>query len=195
MSSASRSDVSADPRAEQTPALPRRVLAIDYGRRRIGLAVSDELRLTAQPLATLERENRAADLRRLREIARRNGVRLILVGHPLRLDGSAGEMASEVERFAARIGKALGIPVELVDERLTSWEAQQTVAATRARSRHGNAGAHKLPGAAKTMAHRPRRSHAAGQRGAIDSVAAAVLLREYLERQCATGVAHPQEKG
>lgn len=194
MSSVSRSDVSADPRAVQTPDLPGRVLALDYGRRRIGLAISDELRLTAQPLATLERQNRAADLRRLREIARGNGARLILVGHPLHLDGSVGEMASEAERFAARIGKALGIPVELVDERLTSWEAQKTLAETRAASRPGGAGARKLRHPGKAAAHGPRHFAAAGRRGAIDSVAAAVLLRDYLERQRAADAAHPREK-
>lgn len=193
MSSVSRSDASADPRAIQTPDLPGRVLAIDYGRRRIGLAVSDELRLTAQPLATLERQNRAADLRRLREIARRNSAQLIVVGHPLHLDGGAGEMASEAERFAARIGKALGIPVELVDERLTSWEAHQTLAETRAAS-PGGVGARKLRRPGKAAARRPHHFDATGRRGAIDSVAAAVLLRDYLERRGTAGAAHPQEK-
>ncbi len=174
--------------------MPGRVLAIDYGRRRIGLAVSDELCLTAQPLAMFERQNRAADLRRLREIARRNSAQLIVVGHPLHLDGSVGEMAKEAERFAARIGKALGIPVELVDERLTSWEAHQTLAETRAASRPGGAGARKLRRPGKAAARRPRHFDAAGRRSAIDSVAAAVLLRDYLERQRAAGAAHPQEK-
>ena len=62
---------------------PRRILAIDYGRKRIGLALSDELRLTAQPLLVLKRANRRDDLRRLRDICRKQGVARILVGHPL----------------------------------------------------------------------------------------------------------------
>lgn len=130
------------------------MLAIDYGRRRIGLALSDELRLTAQPHATLERTNRRDDMRRLREIAARHGVKQIVIGHPVRLDGSAGEMAEEVERFAERVEKELGLPVELVDERLTSWEAAEARAAAKPRS---------------------RREHS------LDEIAAAVILRDYLE--------------
>ncbi|MGH9759052.1 MAG: Holliday junction resolvase RuvX, partial [Candidatus Acidiferrales bacterium] len=62
---------------------PRRILAVDYGRKRIGLALSDELELTAQPLAILERVNRREDLRRLRDICRKHSVGRILVGHPV----------------------------------------------------------------------------------------------------------------
>jgi putative Holliday junction resolvase len=134
-----------------------RILAIDYGRKRIGLALSDELRLTAQPLATLLRVNRRNDLRRLRDICRRHGVARILVGHPLHITGAAGEMADEAARFAARLNKDLGIEVELVDERLTSWEADQLMAEMKPSSR-------------------AKRTHR-------DDVAAAVLLREYLDRQ------------
>lgn len=142
------------------------VLAIDYGRRRIGLALSDALGLTAQPLAALERTNRRKDLRRLREIVRKYDVQRIVVGHPLRLDGSAGEMAAETARFAVRIEKQLGLSVELVDERLSTWEAEQMLAATRASAR-------KQRGKAKF--------HRRG--GEIDPVAAAVILRDFLERE------------
>jgi putative Holliday junction resolvase len=133
-------------------------LAIDFGRRRIGLAVSDELHLTARPLGTLLRKNRRDALRRLHEIVRDNGVGKILVGHPVHLNGATSEMAVEAERFAARIQKELGLPVELVDERLTSWEAEQTLAET------------KL-----------RRGKAVSRHN-VDAIAAAILLREYLER-------------
>ena len=135
----------------------RRILALDYGRKRIGLAVSDELRLTAQPLKTLARENRAADIRRLREICREQGVARIIVGHPVHISGEAGAMAEEAARFAARLKKELGIEVELLDERLTSWEAEQTVAGRRSRRVRG--------------------------RASLDDVAAAILLCEYLEHQ------------
>jgi putative holliday junction resolvase len=134
---------------------PRRILAVDYGRKRIGLALSDELGLTAQPLATLVRVNRQTDLRRLREACRAHGVAHIIVGHPLHITGEAGEMANEAARFAARLEKETGIGVELVDERLTSWEAAQTIAE------------------ANPSARRKRKS--------LDDVAAAVLLRDYLE--------------
>jgi putative holliday junction resolvase len=131
-----------------------RILAVDYGRKRIGLALSDELQMTARPLATITRTNRENDLRTLREICRENGVTRIVVGQPLHMNGETSPMSDEAARFAARLEKRLGITVELLDERLTSWEAQ------------------------RTLAH----SRAAGQRKAVDDVAAAVLLRDYLER-------------
>ncbi len=134
---------------------PRRILAIDYGRKRMGLALSDALQLTAQPLLVLARTNRRNDLRRLQEICRKHGVARILVGHPVHITGEAGEMADEAAQFAARLQKELGIEVKLVDERLTTWEAEQIVAGRKSADR--------------------RKSH-------VDDVAAAVLLREYLDR-------------
>lgn len=127
---------------------------MDYGRRRIGLALSDELRLTARPFATLVRKNRRDDLRRLREIARKHEVQRIVVGWPLHLDGSASEMAEEAARFARRIGKELGLPVELVDERLTSWAAEE--AAREIKLGHGK------------------------RRESVDALAAALILQDYL---------------
>ena len=144
-----------DSSAASPDSAPSRVLAIDYGRKRIGLALSDELQLTAQPLAIMKRANRREDLRRLRDICRKQGVARILVGHPLHITGEAGEMADEAARFAARLRKELGIEVDLVDERLTSWEAAQMISET------GSA------------AHRKASS--------LDDVAAAIFLREYLE--------------
>jgi len=98
---------------------------VDYGRARIGLALADSTTRMAQPLSTMERVNRNEDMRRLRELAREHGVKQIVVGLPLRLDGSRGEMAEEAERFAQRVRKQIGVPVEMVDERLTSWEAER----------------------------------------------------------------------
>lgn len=132
----------------------RRILAVDYGRKRIGLALSDELGLTAQPLETISRVNRQRDMSRLREVCHVRGVTHIIVGHPLHMTGEVSEMADEAARFAARLQRETGIGVELVDERLTSWEAKQTVAETRARRK----------------------------RKTIDDVAAAILLRDYLEK-------------
>ena len=80
-----------------------RLLAIDYGRKRIGLALSDELGFTAHPLVTLLRTNRRNDLRRLREICRKHGVARILVGHPLHMTGESSPMAEEAALFAARL--------------------------------------------------------------------------------------------
>jgi len=130
-----------------------RILAIDYGRKRIGLALSDELGATAQPLLTIQRTNRRDVIRRLREICAKHGVAQIIVGHPLHITGEAGEMAAEAASFATRLTKELGIETELFDERLTTWEARQTMIETKSR-RKGKP---------------------------IDAIAAAVLLRDYLE--------------
>src|SRR3981081_4220381 len=113
--------------SEITPGEIRRtgILGIDYGRARIGLALADAQTALPRPLDTLKRINRNEDMRRLREIVRTHGIRQIVVGLPLRLDGSRGEMAEEAARFGERVRKQLGIPVEMVDERLTSWEAER----------------------------------------------------------------------
>jgi putative Holliday junction resolvase len=153
---ASRRAIVRDSSAASPESRPSRILAIDYGRKRIGLALSDELQLTAQPLAVMKRANRREDLRRLRDVCRKQGVARILVGHPLHITGEAGEMADEAARFAARLRKELGIEVDLVDERLTSWEAGQIMA--------------------EAGSSRQRKE------SSLDDVAAAIFLREYLER-------------
>ena len=99
-----------------------KILAVDYGRARIGLAIAESLNGIPQPFGTLHRVNRNEDMRRLRELARDNSVRLVLVGLPLRLDGEQGDMADETQRFARRLRKQIGVAVEMVDERLTSWK-------------------------------------------------------------------------
>ena len=84
----------------------------------------------------MERINRNEDMRRLRELVREHGVKQIVVGLPLRLDGTRGDMAEEVERFAQRVRKQIGVPVELVDERLTSWEAERLLEEVQGRFIH-----------------------------------------------------------
>ncbi len=144
-----------------------RILAIDYGRARIGLAIAESLHGMAQPLGTLERINRNEDMRRLRELVRDHAVKLILVGLPLRLDGTRGDMADETERFAQRMRKQIGVPVEMADERLTSWEAERLLEEEFGRKSKQIDGASKKKDAAKFT---------------VDSIAAAIILREYLER-------------
>lgn len=148
------------------------ILALDYGRARIGVAIADTDSQLAQPLLTLERVNRNEDMRQLRELARQNNVRQIVVGLPLRLDGTRGEMAEEATRFAARLRKQLSLPVDMLDERLTSWEAERLLEEQSGRVLHD----------AKT--------HAKGRnkpvRVSVDAVAAAVILKEYLQQGCAT---------
>lgn len=100
-----------------------RILALDVGKRRIGVAVSDELRLTAQGLPTVERTNLKEDLAVISRIAAEKGAVLILVGHPVTMSGDEGRQALWVRRFAEALGEHSGIAVRLWDERLTSVEA------------------------------------------------------------------------
>jgi putative Holliday junction resolvase len=125
----------------------------------------------AQPLSTMERVNRNEDMRRLREMVREHGVKEIVVGLPLRLDGTRGEMAEEVERFAQRLRKQIGVAVELVDERLTSWEAERLLEETQGRFIHDE----KRSGGKKQKNVKAKMT--------VDAVAAAVILKEYLDRQ------------
>ena len=157
--------------AELNTGVRRSILAVDYGRARIGLALADSETRMAQPLSTLERINRNEDLRRLRELVREHGVKQIVVGLPLRMDGTHGEMAEEVERFAQRVRKQIGVPVEMVDERLTSWEAERLLEEVQGRFIRDE----KL-----TSSRKPKKAQA---KMTVDAVAAAVILKEYLERQ------------
>jgi len=106
-------------------------------------------------------------MRRLRELVRDNAVKLILVGLPLRLDGSRGEMAEETERFAQRVRKQIGVAVEMADERLTSWEAQRMLEEEFGRKSKQIDSASKKKDSEKIT---------------VDSVAATIILREHLAR-------------
>lgn len=104
-----------------------RILALDYGERRIGVALSDPLRLTAQALVTLTRRSRADDLEALRAMTREHAVVGIVVGLPLAMDGTRTPMCRRAEEFAAAVGRATGLPVETWDERLTTAQATRTL--------------------------------------------------------------------
>jgi putative Holliday junction resolvase len=147
------------------------ILAIDYGRVRMGLALADTETRMARPLSTLDRVNRNEDMRRLRELVREHKVKQIVIGLPLRLDGTHGEMAEEAERFAQRVRKQIGVPVEMVDERLTSWEAERLLEEVQGRFIHEE----KLTGSKKSKSVQAKMS--------VDAVAAAVILKEYLDHQ------------
>jgi putative Holliday junction resolvase len=137
-----------------------RVLAIDYGERRLGLAVSDETGGFAFPAGTLERRGRARDLAALRALAAERGVERVVVGLPLHLDGRAGPEARAAEAFAAAVAEATGLPVETFDERLTTREAERSLREQGLVGRRG------------------RR-----RREAVDAVAATLLLRSWLARE------------
>jgi len=111
--------------ADQKITTSERVLALDYGRRRIGLAVSGPDGVTALGLPTLERTSLRHDLEVLGKIARKHQVGRLILGRPLNMDGTVGASAERVQAFAERLREKLKLPAELVDERLTSWQANE----------------------------------------------------------------------
>jgi putative Holliday junction resolvase len=104
-----------------------RILALDLGKKRIGLAVSDPLGITAQGLPNLVRVNKRTDFAALEEILRERHVGLILMGNPINMRGDEGRQSGWVREFAEAIGKRTGLPVKLWDERLTSVEANRVL--------------------------------------------------------------------
>ena len=143
------------------------ILSVDYGRARIGLAIATAEAKLARPLTTIERVNRNEDMRRLRELARDHDVKQIIVGLPLNLDGTHGEMADEAERFAQRARKQIGVPVEMIDERPTCSEDERLLEEEFGRKYHDES---------------DKKRKVAADKPTVDSVAAAVILREYLAR-------------
>ena len=139
-----------------------RILAVDFGGKFIGLAVSDPLGVTVRGLPTLKRANKRADLDHIRELAAALVVERVVVGHPVHLRGHAGERAREAERFAGWLRQELELPVELYDERLTSVEAENLLRERGERP--------------------PRTRQSRNQRvETINRLAAAVLLQSYLD--------------
>ena len=134
-----------------------RILCIDYGRARHGLAVSDPLGMAGHPLPALVRRDEVADTAALAALVEERDVRRLVVGLPLNMDGTEGEMATEVRAWAARLAAALGLPVDYEDERLTSEEAEDVL---------------------REAGVKPSQ-----RRGLRDSIAAAVILRTVLERE------------
>lgn len=134
-----------------------RVLALDLGTRRIGLAMSDELSLTAQGLPTLVRRNLRWDLEELGRIAAHNGVDRILLGDPRRMNGEQGTQSAWALEFKVELEANLGMPVQMWDERLTSLEAERML----------------------------RGSHIgkSDRKAAIDRISAVILLQSYLDSQ------------
>lgn len=134
-----------------------RVLALDLGKKRIGLAVSDPLGITAQGLPTLERTNIRQDLAALGRIAAEHEVALILMGHPLHMTGKEGRQAGYTREFAERLTREFGLPLRFWDERLTTVEAQRV-----------------LKSSGISIEKRAR---------AVDRLAAVILLESYLDSE------------
>jgi putative Holliday junction resolvase len=100
-----------------------RILALDLGKRRIGLAISDPLGITAQGLPNLERINKRTDFAALEDLIREREVGMILMGNPINMGGAEGRQSGWVREFAAELERRTHLPVKLWDERLTTVEA------------------------------------------------------------------------
>ncbi|MDD5475688.1 MAG: Holliday junction resolvase RuvX [Syntrophales bacterium] len=101
-----------------------RILGLDYGTRRIGVAVSDELGITAQALCTLERKTLASDMERIARIAEERAVSSIVIGYPVRTDGTEGVECERVKRFATRLAERCSCSVVTWDEAFSTKEAE-----------------------------------------------------------------------
>jgi len=116
--------------AYNRPVHPSRILGLDVGSRRIGIAVSDALGITAQGLETLQRKNKRHDFAHLDRVIRDYDVQEIVVGLPLRMSGAEGAQAEKIQAFAEDLRKHFKLPVHLWDERLTSAEANRLLRTT-----------------------------------------------------------------
>lgn len=131
--------------------------AIDFGRKRLGVAVTDDRGVNAYPGVLVERRSMKADLEALRAYLTERDIRHVVVGLPLNMDGSEGPMARSARAFAERLAAATGIPIELYDERLSSFEARERLREA-------------------TSSRRTRR-------GVVDVMAAVVILEGWLQRR------------
>lgn len=109
---------------------PPRILGLDVGSKRIGIAVSDPLGITAQGLATLHRQNKRSDFAQLEQVIREYKVAEIVVGLPLRMTGAEGTQAGKMQGFAEEIRRRFRLPVHLWDERLSSAQANRLLRET-----------------------------------------------------------------
>ena len=101
-----------------------RILALDYGSKRIGIALSDELGLTARSLATIKRKSRVQDMEKISRIVGEYGIEKVVIGYPLRLDGTEGIQCEKVSKYAEILSSHLSIPVIKWDESLSTKEAE-----------------------------------------------------------------------
>lgn len=113
-----------------SPGLKPRILGLDVGSRRIGIAISDPLGFTAQGLPTLLRKNKRLDFEQIAKVVADYQISEIVVGYPLRLSGAEGIQSEKMQLFAEELRKKFGLPVHLWDERLTSTQANRLLRET-----------------------------------------------------------------
>jgi len=132
-----------------------RILALDYGSRRIGVAISDELGMTAQGLTTITRKGRPRDMERIARLVDEYGVETVVIGYPLRLDGTEGIQCEKVSKYAEILRSHLSVPVIPWDESLSTKEAEAMLSEAKVKRRK--------------------------RRDVVDKVAATIILQGYLD--------------
>jgi len=142
---------------EVMASIKEKILSVDYGTRRIGLAVSDPLGITAQPVGVIKREGKKKILGRIKELIEKQDIKKILIGLPLNMDGSEGTLIDEIKKFGGYLEKNTGLPVVYYDERLSTVQAERL-----------------LIGADVSRQKR---------RDVIDKLAAQIILQSYLDSQ------------
>jgi putative Holliday junction resolvase len=151
-----------------------RILALDMGERRVGIAVSDLTASLARPLQALVRGSREEDFAAIAAIVAKHDVGLVVVGQPLALDGTEGPQAQRVARYADALAAHLPVQVVLWDERFTTMEAEEILRQRRSEKKR-------------------RRARASGE---LDAIAAAVILQSYLDsRYLGTRYTHSRRDG
>ena len=143
--------------------MPGRILALDYGTKRIGVALSDELKWTAQPLETFERRVLEWDIAHIASLVTAHEVERVVLGFPLQLDGREGPAVKAMRAFAAKLEAGISVPIVLWDERMTTKAAEDLLIAA-------------------DVSRKKRK-------GVVDRVAAAILLQSYLEAQAPSSTA------
>jgi putative Holliday junction resolvase len=148
---------------------PGRILALDVGERRIGVALSDPLQILARPLTVIHRTSRADDFARIGRLVEQESAVRVVCGYPLSLDGSEGPQGRRVRRYAEALQEAVTVPVVLWDETYSTVDAEEMMRSTQPR-----------------LSPRERRHW-------VDAVAAAVILQGYLNAQLQPDPGPPQE--
>jgi len=140
-----------------------RIIGLDIGDRRIGVAISDPLHLTAAGLETLLRTNTKSDVQKVKEIALRHGAVQIVVGLPHNMDGTSGSQCEKVRSFTKKLARETGLPIVYEDERMTTISAIRTLTVQGVKTGHNKA--------------------------LVDQVAAAIILQKYLDSNTPPSIA------
>ena len=134
-----------------------RILAIDYGEKRIGVAISDIMGIIAQPLDTIQRKDYEEDLKNIKNIIKQNSVVEVVIGLPKNMDGRLGDSAMKIVHFVSQLRKAIDLPIRVWDERLTTAESEKLLIES-------------------DVSRKKRRKK-------IDKIAASLILQGYLENK------------